>query len=282
MKYYLRFIFITFSSFLFWSCNIINPVEKKPTYIYIDSFQFEGNPNMGTSSHDITNVKVTFDNQTLGVFDLPANIPLIADKTGVLILTPGVSYSGLKDVQVPYDFYTIYTEDFTPSPGNTIAVHPTTGYYSDTSYNLLIEDFESSNSIVLVTGSDSLYRTKDSSEVFEGKYSGKVTVSSADYTELALSNTFTAPSETFLEINYKCTVPFLIGLQATSSTGGSDILMYLYGLKPSDEWKKAYIGLQDFIVNYPGLTYTLVIQVNPDKASEGYALFDNLKVISRK
>jgi hypothetical protein len=221
------------------------------------------------------------DNKTIGVFDLPALIPILMDKQGVLALTPGISYSGLKDVQIPYDFYKTYTTNLDPDPGKTVTILPTTGYYSDTSYNLLIEDFESSNSIVPITGSDTIFRTNVSGEVFEGNYSGKIVIDSADYSEFVMSNSFTAPTEAYLELNYKCSVPFVIGMEFTDA-GGNINLKYLYGLKAKEEWSKAYIGLQDFILNYPGKVYNIVIQVNPDNANSGYVLLDNLKVISRK
>jgi arginine repressor len=274
------FYFLTFVSILVaGSCNFINPVEKTPTFIHIDSFQFTANPEMGSASHKITNIRISLDNEVIGVFDLPANIPILMDKPGVLGMTPGIDYSGLTDIQITYPFYTSDTITINPNPGKTQNITPTTGYYNDTTFNKLFEDFEVTSSFGLITGDDSIVRTQNPGEVFEGKYSGKITINaSADKSELALLNFFGAPSQCFLELNYKGNVPIEIGMQTTDGEN----LLYYYGLNPSDNWKKVYIGLQDFIVQYPNKLYVLVIKTTPKNATGGYVLLDNIKILSRK
>src|ERR1043165_596911 len=93
-----------------WGCNMINPDERIPTYIHIDSFKFiNDNPGLtGSSSHDIKSVWAFIDGQTVGVFDLPATIPVLLDKTGELKLAPGIDNQGLTTYQELYPFYTIY------------------------------------------------------------------------------------------------------------------------------------------------------------------------------
>src|SRR5690348_12276879 len=62
------------------NCNTINPRETTPTYIHIDSFRTK--PGF---SHKITAVWVYYNNSPVGVFDLPATIPVMASGTGKLL-----------------------------------------------------------------------------------------------------------------------------------------------------------------------------------------------------
>jgi len=281
MKYISYFSAVLMLSFIFLGCNIINPAEKTPTYVHIDSFQFKGNYKLGTSSHKITNVTVILDNNIVGIFDLPATVPVLADKKGVLAFTPGITYSGLDDIQIAYPFYYTDTMTLMPEPGKTITAHPTTGYYSDTILTAYQEDFEGSNSLLLITGDDTCVRTDDPNMVFEGDYSGHIHTNNENASELVLSNAFTLPQESYLEMNYKNTVPFVVGLQVMGSSS-SDYVYYFYGFKPSDNWNKVYIGLQDILAQNPGTSYRIVIKVSAEEAVEGDILLDNLKVIYRK
>src|SRR5690606_29624008 len=120
-------------------CNFINPAEEIPTYVRVDSFQFIANPNMGTASQKITAVDVVLDNKTIGTFDLPAMVPILTNKKGRIAFTPYVTYSGLRDVQVPYPFFKTYTDTLEPNPGNTVSFQPQTAYTDG--LNVLIEDF---------------------------------------------------------------------------------------------------------------------------------------------
>lgn len=67
--YYITFLLLLFKC---TSCDVINPTEDIPAYIYIADFQLNTNPNQGTSSDKITDVWVSLNNDFLGVYPLPA------------------------------------------------------------------------------------------------------------------------------------------------------------------------------------------------------------------
>jgi hypothetical protein len=93
-------VFHFFASILIigaFGCNAINPAEKVPTYIQIDSVQVL---NMvpakhGSVSHKITDVWVYYNLQLLGAFELPAKIPVLADGKGQLQVVAGIWDNGL-------------------------------------------------------------------------------------------------------------------------------------------------------------------------------------------
>lgn len=264
------------------SCEIINPEEKVPTYVHIDSFSFVPTLNTGTSSHKITSVWAYFDNQPLGAFDLPANIPVLTDVPGVLLVTPGVTYSGISDLQTKYSFYVSDTTTLTPSKGQVVHFQPETQYLAADVLNLTSEDFELGNSFSIVLGADTtLTRVSDPALVFEGSFAGYLYLKNKTLGESIMNTAFTASEDAFIELDYRSSINFEIGLQTTSSTGQL-FSTYLYGFRPKSEWNKVYIGLQDFIGAYPNRSYRVVIRARSDTPLEGFVSIDNLKVISIK
>lgn len=264
------------------SCNFINPAEQVPTYVHIDSFSFSATPDVGSTSHKITSAWVYFDNQAVGAFDLPATIPVLGDSRGKLVVLPGVTYSGLNAVQYTYPYYTGDTMTLQPGTGLTVNFIPKAQYISASYLNTIIEDFENSNSFVTATGDTGVNRVNNPSLVFEGQYSGYIYLKSKDYIETVLNKTFTTKgTEAFVEINYKSSIPFEVGLQVQNQSGQL-IIQYAYGFKSKTEWSKIYVGLAELIAQYPNQVYRLAINAVPQDSSGGYVLLDNIKIISKK
>lgn len=266
---------------LFWgSCEMINPEEKVPTYVHIDSFKFNPTPNTGTASQDITTVWAYFEGRLVGSFDLPATFPVIADEPGLLQLRAGVVYSGIKNVLVPYPHFTIDTFTLHPSPGNMVTVTPQVQYYSDTVINFLNEDFELLNGFTKVVGDTGVVRTNNPDYVFEGVYSGAIFFENDSLSENVMTQSFTAPiANSFVELNYKSTLHFDVGLQSTTNNGTA-FVQYIFTYRPNSEWTKIYIGLQDFISQYPNRSYRLAVRVHTPNRTDGYVLLDNVKIVT--
>jgi hypothetical protein len=274
-------LFVFALMFSWSSCDIINPAERAPTYIHIDSFKFIPTLNTGTSSHKITSVTVEVDNFSIGTYDLPATIPILADQKTVIRFKPGINFSGLSDVQAVYNFYEPDTLTILPQVGQVINYNPKTKYWPDSTLKILNIDFETGSAFDTITGDTIMVKTSDPNYLFEGSYSGLIYLNNQKKSEIIFSNSFTGPVETFVELDYKSSLPFTIGLQATNSSGNL-FVNYLYGFRPRDNWNKIYVGLQDFISAYPNQSYRIVIKVQSDTPTHGYVALDNIKVISFK
>jgi hypothetical protein len=267
------------------SCNLINPVEKQPTYVRIDSFKFNisGQRNEGTASQKITSAFVFFNNQQVGVYDLPATIPVIADAKGELLVMPGVTYRGLSQYEIQYPFFTSYKTEIEARKGEVLKIAPESAYIPSARFQW-IEDFDRGSTFVKVSESSedtALIQTFDPGKIFEGSASGLISLTSTHRTsENITGNGFPiTQGVSFLEINYKGTVPFTVGLQTT--VGGEIRYSYLAGINPKDEWNKLYIDLEAFTAEHKGSEYRVMIKSTlPEGATEGYVLLDNLKVIS--
>lgn len=266
-------------------CNVINPPEKIPTYIRIDSFQLVGTNPLDVTTQAINSVWVYFNSQIIGVYNLPANIPVIADGPGQIQVNPGVDFTGYGGYKVIYPFYTFDSLNITPQPGKSISYTPVVRYHPNTKFRYK-EDFETGNTFEPfnpdATDDTSLVKTDNPALTFGGTDgSGYIYLTPEhSYSENINNTSFPiTKGEAYIEIDYKCSVEFRVGLQTTVS--GSTLYEPIATIKPNEDWHKLYIGLQDFISRFTSTQYRVVILAQlPDGQTEGYVLVDNIKVLS--
>lgn len=273
------------------SCNIINPDESVPTYIHIDSIKLENtDPNKtGTISSNIVCAWVYYNNQTVGVFDIPGTFPVIAEGEGELLVIPGVSFDGISDFNAQYPFYSSATMTFDAKPGGTIEYNPIVRYLSDANFRWT-EDFEVGNNFEEFTSgltNDTMIvrvnKNTQPDKVFEGAGSGYIYLDgSTNLCEVVSNRSFALPqTQIYLEVNYKNTIPFEVGMVATDNSDVVQTADYIVGANPSAEWNKIYIGLRDFTSSYNADKYKLLIKAElPEGTNSGYVLLDNIKIVS--
>jgi hypothetical protein len=202
-----------------------------------------------------------------------------------LSVAPGITLNGLVDLQPQYPFYSFDTITLNSIPGGTVNYTPTTSYTKAAKFPYK-EDFEVSNSFVALTpeldNDTSISNTRDKALVFEGGGSGYIQLNTSySFSESINTTGFPIPrGEAYLEINYKCSVPFEVGLYNTLNTG-VDVYEYIMGIKASDTWKKMYVELGTYTGKYPGKDYKVLIKTSlPDGMSSGYVLIDNIKIVT--
>jgi hypothetical protein len=269
-------------------CNVINPVEDIPTYIKIDSFNFKINEpgKEGSAAHGISSVWIYYNNNPVGAFDLPCKVPVITqgDK-GTISVIPGIRLNGLVSLQPQYVFYRFDTTTLVTNPGKVQDYTPTASYLDIAKFPFK-EDFEIGNSFNQrypeLVEDTSIRRTTDKQYVFEGGGSGLIELSDAFPVSESISNTgFPIPQgESFIEINYKGSVDFEVGLYNTVESG-IDVAQYIWAVKASDTWKKIYIELASFTGANKGKDHKVMIKaVLPAGQSAGYVSIDNIKVVT--
>lgn len=270
------------------SCDVINPAESIPTYIKIDSFNFQQiDPvDEGPVSTNISSVWIYYKNNPVGVFDIPCNVPVITEgDKGSISVAPGITLNGLKDLQPQYVFYSFDTTTLVSNPGKVFEYTPTTHYIQSTVFQYK-EDFETGNSLVPfyedVIDDTSIVQTFDATKVKFGGAAGYLYLDSdRGYAELTTNSTFDiSDGDSYLELDYKCSVPFQVGLYNTLDNT-IETYSYIIGINPSEKWNKLYIDLGTYTSTYQGKDFKLMIKAAlPDGASSGYLLLDNLKVVS--
>lgn len=289
----LRYVVIFVCSGLLWQgCNIINPPEPVPTYIHIDSFNFVRNPLLPsiTLSHQITSVWVYYNNNPVGVFDMPVTFPVITSGTGQLECFPVIAVDGQNSLIGQYLYYQTDTFTFSSQPGKIINHECITSYYSDVK-DTILSNFEFGLTKFYLDGGNipmtlvSKLVPSDDTMVFEGEASGSIYMTNpgVDSSIDSTASFYIPPGAAFIEFNYKCDVPFYVGLQSNAGANISLISTapyYIAGIFPSATWQKFYLKLSDYTSEYPGDSYNFYIKASlPIDQPHGRVLLDNIQLI---
>jgi hypothetical protein len=236
-------------------------------------------------TNKITGAYVYFNNQLVGVYDLPADVPVIADGPGTILVNAGIDFTGMKNFMAVYPFYNSDSFSLTPAPGKKHVFNPVITYRSAAQIRYK-EDFEVGNTFIAtnadLTDDTTLVRTNNPSLVWNGKGgSGYIYLTNSNKYSSNINNSSfpIASGESYIEIDYKCSVEFQVGLQAMSA--GSPIIEPIATIKSNEKWNKLYIGLQTMTSKYPTGPYRITVTAElPDGQTEGYIIIDNIKVIS--
>ncbi|MEI8203079.1 MAG: hypothetical protein WCH34_08720 [Bacteroidota bacterium] len=293
MKKFYRFGLL-FSGLIFLmlsSCEIYNPSEDQPSYIHIDSVGLTTDYiTQGTASHKITDVWVYVDNELVGAFELPANIPVLKSGTHKVTIRPGIKLNGIAATRSYYPFFNAFdTNNVQLEVGKQFVVYPTFRYGTYTKFSWK-EDFESAGvSLERTTTSDTIIElTNDPNLMFHlanetNTYSAAIYLDqSHSIFEFRTINSYPLPiggSPVFLELNYKTNNYFAIGV--TGNTTGQQISTTVIYLSPNEKWNKIYINLTPTVSNMiSAIDYKIFIRGVLDSGdSNGLILLDNIKLV---
>jgi hypothetical protein len=290
-----------FGILLLASCDVINPSEGIPFFVSVPSIALCANDSCydeayirGSNSHDIVDAWVFADDNLLGAFELPAIVPVLKSGNVKISVQGGIKSNGIVADSKQYDFFEPYHLYLDGVPGTTIDLTPTVTYRT----NLLIwnENFDLENAGIKMEsydGSDTnIFVTLDSTEVFEGKGSGKVVLTNNQERYRGVSSTkITFPKNRviYAEINYKCNSDFGIGIR--TDFGSTDNLYPLaLILKPTYneslgeyEWRKVYVDLSYAVGNQPdGYQQQLYFEMTNRGNVPAELFVDNIKIIFGK
>lgn len=286
MKNLLTFLaFAVVAPLFFFSCEIINPDEKTPSFIHIDSIGFQSQLPEGTADQYIADAWVFVNGKKLGAFELPATIPILEEGPAEIAIYPGIKLNGQSALRGVHPFFSSYTQTYNLVPDSTINIHYTSNYNSGIEFSL-IEDFEGSG-IVFDRSSDSdtmIYRTNDPLEVFEGNSSGIIQLNNdRKIVDIRSIETFVLPKSTgysFLELNFKTSNTVTVGLVSNRLSSGA-YFDPIVVLKPTDTWRKIYVNLTPVVARETtALNFNIYFaaQLDNDKAAS-YILLDNIKLV---
>jgi hypothetical protein len=294
-KIYKQVKFVTFlvCGGLFWQgCNIINPAEPVPTYIHIDSFKFVVNPLQPslTLSHSIPCASVFYNDNPVGIFDLPVTFPIIASGTGTLEVYPVIAVDGQNNILGIYPYYEPDTSfSFIAQPGKILTHECTTTYFTAdvvnklSYFNLGLTEFYLDAGNIPMTMVTPATPGGDDSLLYPGcTGAGNIYLTNVGV-DSSIDSTISFPipaGVSFIEFDYKNDLPFYVGLQSNSS-GISLAPYYLAGIYPSATWQKFYLKCSDYTAEYTGTSYNLYIKVTlPVGTAPGRVLLDNIQLIT--
>ncbi len=280
----------------FFGCN--TEEEPLPAFLEVKAFKLQStNPFWhGSVSEKITNAKVFAVNkisglsEPLGVLSLPASVPVLLDGDYELQIFPIIKANGNSLYLDIYPFYNRYNVNVAFTPLKTTVVNPTTSYLKESVF-ALIEDLEGQSQL-FSEDRDENPKTKiqiSGDEVFEGKFSGKVELDTANsFFAVATKNQYKLTVATggkfYIEMNYKTDVPLEIGLLAVDATG-LETPNFEFVVLPKKEWNKIYFKLTELISTAKTDKFYFAIRGAIPRTDGKYSLqnanvfFDNIKVI---
>lgn len=278
-------ISIVLIMFTLQSCDLLHPAAQIPSYIQVTGFDLVTNAaTQGSNSHKITDVWLYVDKNLVGVFELPATIPVLKAGKHSIQLYPGIKVNGIAASRSAYDFYTSLDTSVTLTPDKTISLRPTVNYSSIAKFTWL-ENFDAQGiSLYKSASSDTGMSLAPLS--FDGSLCGAVYMDAArPYAEVLSSYAFNLPKQgklVYLEFNYKTSSGFTVGVLSTDFSGGTQKEDVLVVQSSNGEWKKMYVKLTDVISNNSlAVTNSIYFYSAKSSAEEKSDFYlDNLKLIN--
>ena len=259
-------------------------LETDPTFVTVEGFTLTTADREGAATQDITEIWAFANNTFIGVFPLPARIPLFSPGPVELRLEAGIRQDGRSVTPEPYPFYAPAVRNLTLESGTTIDLGDLPIRYRSDATFAFIEDFEPFTERVftdLINGQGALVVQRE--VVRSGGAAGAVSLTDTSrLVELATGQTFSElsriPINVWLEADYLSTAPAVFGVIGVAN--GASVRQFDPGFLPRGQWTKIYFnlgpiigssGLNDLQVSFSALL--------PEDRSEGTVYLDNLKLL---
>lgn len=258
--------------------------EPTPSWVIVESPSVETFPGQGTALHQLTEVYVYTKSSFLGVFPLPARIPVLEEGSVQIDLFPGIRANGIKAFPDIYPFLSRYRETLDLVPGSFDTIRPVFTY-DPISRIRFSEDFEGGIKTFGTNVDGNPLEVVSGSEVLEGAGSGRIRLDTIEnYFEIESTSFTDIPANgtpVYLEIQYRNEVPFFIGLSGSSALRPT-YKAFPLGLNPSNSWNKVYVNLTDIL----GAARLDVVRINLGAAlpeghpgGQAFIWIDNIKLV---
>ncbi|HEX5111538.1 MAG TPA: hypothetical protein VFV79_01740 [Saprospiraceae bacterium] len=272
--------------FVATGCELINPDEPDPTTIHLNPFVFNVESGQGSANNKISEVWAYANDNYIGTFTPPVDIRYLEEGPTKLTFRPGIRNNGLENDAIIYPLFNGYTTNIVATPGSVHEVNPVTAYKNEVQFSFL-SDFELTNDFT--DNRDTLaasFLQRSSVDVFEGNYSGQITMTSTAYFievghSVAMNDLPIGNDPIYLEFRYKNEVEFAVGLLG-QDLDGNEYSKFFYLVKPTDEWNMLYIELTDLVKEsaLPGYKILFRSLYPPSATDPELNIFlDNIKVV---
>lgn len=258
-----------------------------PMYLDIPSVSLTASELEGGNTSKITEVWVTVDEKSVGVWELPARVPVIGEGTHTIGVTAGIRRNGAFDDRERYPYYTTWRTSVEFVPGSSMPVTPEVRYQGATIWTERFND--AGSQLVANTQSDTtliLYSPSERPDVVldNSQCGGFVLDTQNDFVALQTEQNFLgATGPVYMEMDYSTDIELTIGY--TYEADGNAryepwVILVPTASAGSVVWNKVYIDLATFF-NTPGISgrdiYIAAQLPSGRTLAAGY--FDNLKIV---
>lgn len=274
-----------------YGCNIIDPEEKVPAFVQIDSVGFFSDSIGSFTDHEITDIWAYQGATFLGVFPIPSRIPVLASGSVPILLEAGIFSDGIRTLRMIYPFYRFPIQSLELSPGQTTRVYPVFRYPVNIieRNNTLYDDFN--DGLIFNLNKSGPDTAKLSFTVHSGNLlypkggpgcglltaepGGAYVMQLTDQTERVIG----FGRNVFLEFNYRMDVQLIVGVFANNN--GTISRIFDLRLNPSTEWKKVYVNLTEEVNRFPGGRYRVFLE-GQSNLNGGSIAIDNVRLLYLK
>lgn len=263
-------------------CDLIDSPETVPAYLRIDSVRFTAEPEQGFPSHQFTDVWVTANGPTVGVFELPAVFPVFATGPVSITVGAGIKENGISATRTRYVVTDLFQTTVQMNATDTVVLDPVVTYTDGVAFPLL-EDFEMGHDFEVLPESDADIETPPEA-AFEGSRGMRVRLPEDSTLFVIQTETPlvlpTGGQPVYLEVDYRGNMAWDVVLRAVPRDGSAPITSYLLTVGPRDDWNKIYVNLtgplgpldhSDFQLRFVGFV--------PDSLDVGEVNWDNIKIV---
>lgn len=278
-------------------CDRFEGDQDVPAYLRVESLGFTTDfDTQGTASQTFSDVWVYIDDDLIGGFEMPVNIPILHEGPHKLEIRPGVILNGISDTRAPHPCVKpIIVDGFNLIIDSVVAFNGSSTYWENAEF-IWMEDFE--DPVLLIKqapASDTgMTRTQpaNAAGAFLDEFSQFSGVSYLDATRkdlLLISDdgagggfVIDRGDFVFLELHYRMNLPLNVGL-FIETIDNTVIRRSFLIVNPTDVWKKIYINFTP-IVNETteAKNYKIYFETSRDLVQEdGFLMLDNIKLITR-
>lgn len=268
---------------LLGSCDIINPEEPTPAYLYIEPFSLTTDlESEGTDDEKITEAWVFIDGAYQGAYSLPALVPILASGDTEVRVEAGVRENGLSATPDINPFFEPFRVQLNLVPTEIDTIRPATRYVDNAKF-AFIEDFEPNRVRIFTDTIIGPGLSLTQTGAFEGQYAGTLMVTKdlplmEVASRLSYSGLLDGGVYAYLEVNYRAEAPVIFGIIAPES--GNYNRYYDPGFLPKDSWNKIYFNLAPVIFNSREEEYQIAFQaLLPTDRDSARIWIDNIKLV---
>lgn len=265
--------------------------DKVPSYLEVPSVQLvTTSPEQGSATSKITDAWIYSDGELIGVWELPARVPVLKEGPAEITVVPGIKRNGAYDDRLRYPYYEPWTGETNLVKGSVTTIAPTTTFYNSTTF--WIEAFEDPGSLLNVTeASDTTLirftpvNNPEQSFVDGTACAGFVLDQTHPFIRLYTDVDFTVNGgPVFLEMDFRSDMILTVGaLYTFNSVAQVTPYVYLSETVQADgsmTWNKIHIDLSP-IYNQGGVgqrNFFLECTL-PSGRVQGQVYFDNIKLL---
>ena len=286
MKIMLKFKYLIFifSIATFSSCSLLDSDKPVPFFLDLKDPTVRTPDNTGFDTHKITDVWVFADGQILGVFPLPAKVPVsVNNSDSEITILAGIRNNGMNDTPVFYPFYKSIVTKVSPEPNKTVSI-PLNFQYITNAKIPVNESFETGNSFRLDFDSNpnsNIIVTNETSNL--GLKSGWIALSNElKFMEIGcdvnINRGQNSRGQSYIEMDYKGEGEIAIGI--AKSSFGLFRVEYVLFVPGKENWNKIYIDVTDKLSPDDYDAYRLVLGFTRTGISQVSNIYvDNIKHI---